>query len=146
MRSGNFQHTVVSVFSYSIYWFSQNLINVAICHFSRFGAQQLSFDFNHFLTWFEQEEMELSLDTITEIHTLPSVNQMKNAIMLLACQPEGRKGYRGTEDGNLLANYHGGSSSSTISQVSIGKWNHDVLFVLKSNNCRSPSVSISVSF
>ncbi|XP_066923094.1 uncharacterized protein [Clytia hemisphaerica] len=87
--------------------------------FSRFGAQQLSFDFSHFLTWFEQEEMGLSLDTITEIHTLPTVNQMKSAIMLLACQPDGRKGYRSTEDGNLLANYHGGSSSSTISQVSI---------------------------
>ena len=73
----------------------------------------------HFLTWFENEEMELSLDAITEIHSLPIVTQMKNAIILLACQPEGRNSQ--SEDHSLLTNYHGGSSTSTISQVSIGK-------------------------
>ena len=85
---------------------------------SRYGAQQLHFDVMHFLTCFENEEIELSLDSIAEIHSLPVVSQMKNAIILLACQPEGRNNRN--EDHNLLTNYHGGSSSSTISQVSIG--------------------------
>ena len=96
-----------------------NFLRLFIHSFSRYGAQQLHFDVMHFLTWFENEEMELSLDAITEIHSLPIVTQMKNAIILLACQPEGRNSR--SEDHSLLTNYHGGSSTSTISQVSIGK-------------------------
>jgi len=88
------------------------------CSFSRYGAQQLHFDFIHFVSWFEHEELGLSLDMMTDINSLPTIIHMKNAILLLACQPDSSKNRR--DEVGLLGNQHGGSSSSTISQVSLG--------------------------
>ena len=94
------------------------VVKLLIFFFSRFGAHQLHFDVMHLLRLFESEEMELPLETITRIHNLPIVMEMQNAILLLACQPDGRNNRN--DENNLLSNYYGGSSSSTISQVSIG--------------------------
>lgn len=100
--------------------------------FSRYGAQQLDFDFNHFVAWFESEEFGLTLEEVAEIYSLSVLGDMKNAIILLACQPDGRKSSGSGSGGgigetNLLSNNFG-SSSSVVSQVSIGESRLDILF------------------
>ncbi|XP_065649436.1 uncharacterized protein LOC136071647 [Hydra vulgaris] len=80
--------------------------------FSFFGSQQLFVDFQYFSLWFGQGCMNLLQEEINVIYLLPAFNKMKNAILLLSCQPSNSKK---AEDSNKTLVL---SSTSTLSQVS----------------------------
>lgn len=91
--------------------------------FSIFGCQQLLFDFQYFLQCFEHENFGLSIDEFSDIQSLPVISQMKNAVILLSCQPQrsyvGRRESSFSTNGELNGASVVGSTQSILSQVSI---------------------------
>jgi len=83
--------------------------------FSWFGANQLHVDFEHFLQWFEQDQFSQARDEFQEWQPLDAVKDMRNAIVLLLCQPHGRT----SRNLSVQMNENMRESLSSISEASV---------------------------
>ena len=84
---------------------------------SHYGAHQLKLDLHNLKEWIIQDKFQFSSEIISSVLSLDVFNVMDNAVGLLCCQPQRRRGREISEPGES-----GLSATSTSSAGRLIVW------------------------